>query len=704
MGVMKEGVLCLYFEVFIRTMLFVLVLGFFYFNFAGSILATPPSSAYLPGETLDPTCSPGDANCSVDHAPGGATGNIQFNDYSRLGGEANFFYATTTGNVGIGTSSPYAKLAVSGEVVANLFTATSTTATSTLNGALKLATSGWGLEFPDGTIQTTASAGAGGSTLHVDGGGFVYPQTGDYHSSPYYVATSSSATSTFAGGLTIETSGFVYDVSTNNVGIANSSPAYKLDVTGFINTDQYSGYKQAGNTILYASSTNFSTLVGQGAGGALLAGGQENTAIGYEALTAVTTTDGHTAIGYRALKDNTTGIGNTAVGAYSLNLNIGGDENTALGYAALYPNTTGSYNTALGYGALTGSTVADSNTAIGNGSLYSNITGSENTAVGANSLYANITGTDNVAIGRNASFYNKSATSTVAIGVNAGYGAVGNSNQNGVLVGYGAGYLLLIGGDNNILLGYQSGDNLTSGDSNIVIGYDIDSPTATNSNTLTLGNLLYGTGIDGTGTTMSSGNIGIGTSSPYVKFSVAGSGFFGGNLTTSNIIATSTTATSTFVNASFLTSAIFPLDKTLTTAGQFTIDQTSGQVRFNDGTSQKVLLDEFDKSMFIASTTPDASFNIFNTATTSFTVWNPLRAVTATNLYCKTDTGTVVIRLGDGSNWSDDGMVCTSSGVNTALSSTNAFTARENVVFEIGTSGSSANGVTITTTFTEDAD
>ena len=39
------------------------------------------------------------------------------------------------GNIGIGTTSPYAKLSVVGEVVAAFFTATSTTATSTFYNA-----------------------------------------------------------------------------------------------------------------------------------------------------------------------------------------------------------------------------------------------------------------------------------------------------------------------------------------------------------------------------------------------------------------------------------------------------------------------------------------------------------------------------------------------------------------------------------------
>ena len=74
---------------------------------------------------------------------------------------------SSTGNVGIGTTSPYAKLSVVGETVSSYFTATSTTATST-----------------------------------------------------------------FAGGLNVENGGLIYDYSTNNVGIGTTSPYTKLSVTG----------------------------------------------------------------------------------------------------------------------------------------------------------------------------------------------------------------------------------------------------------------------------------------------------------------------------------------------------------------------------------------------------------------------------------------------------------------------------------------
>ncbi|MDD5071492.1 MAG: helix-turn-helix domain-containing protein [Patescibacteria group bacterium] len=86
------------------------------------------------------------------------------------------------GSVGIGTTSPYAKLSVAGNIAA------------------------------DGTI--TASTITATSSI----------------SAPYFTATDASATSTFAGGLAVETSGLVYDWQTGNVGIGTAAPRYNLDI------------------------------------------------------------------------------------------------------------------------------------------------------------------------------------------------------------------------------------------------------------------------------------------------------------------------------------------------------------------------------------------------------------------------------------------------------------------------------------------
>jgi hypothetical protein len=95
-----------------------------------------------------------------------------------------------------------------------------------------------------------------------------------------------------------------------------------------------------GNYALYSNTTGYS-----------------NTAIGNYALYSNTTGSSNTAIGNLALYSNTTGVVNIALGNYALYRNTTGRYNTAIGNLALYHNTTGGYNTAIGYDA--GSYIAD---------------------------------------------------------------------------------------------------------------------------------------------------------------------------------------------------------------------------------------------------------------------------------------------------------------------------------------------------------
>ncbi|MEO5646400.1 MAG: tail fiber domain-containing protein [Candidatus Paceibacterota bacterium] len=91
--------------------------------------ATPPGTKYNPGETLDPSCVPGDTNCSVQLpvSPWTVTGN-------------DIYY--NTGNVGIGTTTPQSALDVVGEVrmnnlnVLGVASATTVAAPANLQGAI----------------------------------------------------------------------------------------------------------------------------------------------------------------------------------------------------------------------------------------------------------------------------------------------------------------------------------------------------------------------------------------------------------------------------------------------------------------------------------------------------------------------------------------------------------------------------------------
>jgi len=171
--------------------------------------------------------------------------------------------------------------------------------------------------------------------------------------------------------------------------------------------------------------------------------------------------------------DNTSNLHLTALGYQAGNsIEATGVDNTLVGYQAGDAITTGTDNTAIGYNALGANTLSSSNIAIGSNAMASNqSTGNRNVAIGINALDASINGVWNVAIG---------------------YGTLGTGTgiDSSVALGYLA--LSLASGDNNIGIGYQAGNSISSGGSNIVIGYNADVPSATSSNQLNIGGLIWG--------------------------------------------------------------------------------------------------------------------------------------------------------------------------------------------------------------------
>ncbi len=422
----------------------------------------------------------------------------------------NLNLGTYTTNVGVGISDalsgtqPGSKLSVAGGLAVGLTYYAKAAPTS---GAIIEGNVGIGTSSPLTTLSIQGAAGAN-DVLNV-------------------------ASSTGASMLYVNAAG--------NIGIGTASPAYPLDVNGFINDT--SGYDQSGNTILYANagSNSQSLALDSPSAAAWMAATTSpyyDFAVGLDALSVTPTNNvGYTssinaAIGNNTLQNNTTGNFNLAVGNQALQENTTGSSNTGIGGQALWLNTTGYSNTAIGYGANS-----------------RNLTGYQNTSIGQSSIGSNTTGAENVAIGTSADLWNDSATDTVAIGANAGAGTTYFNNQGGTYVGTAAGYNNTTGSDYNTLFGFQSGyslttgaDNLlmgaaniaasynqvTTGSNNISIGYDVALASSTASNQLDIGNEIYGTGLSGTGSTVSTGNIGIGTTTPISTLTVVGSGCFGG--------------------------------------------------------------------------------------------------------------------------------------------------------------------------------
>jgi len=262
-------------------------------------------------------------------------------------------------------------------------------------------------------------------------------------------------------------------LSSGNIGIGTASPNAKLTVTGEINIDDpANGFSFMGTRMLYGSTTNDSYTFGEGAGGSLSTSGIRNIAIGRNALTSVVGGIDNIAIGSDALRDVTSG-GNIAIGSFALQ-------------------------------------VANND--------YSNV------SIGGNSFQRLTEGFQNVAIGTSAGRNFSTTTNSVIVGFRAaGNNAAGGSNAFSMtVVGTRAGENLETFGNFNTLIGFQAGDEITTGSRNVIIGHDIDTQSNTASNQLSIGNLIFGDGVDGTGTTTSTGNVGIGTSTLNARLRVAG--------------------------------------------------------------------------------------------------------------------------------------------------------------------------------------
>ena len=309
------------------------------------------------------------------------------------------------GNVGIGTSTPLAKLHInSGSSGGSIFQGS------------------YGFSGDNYNIRLLNDGTSGYLSQVRNEGGIVVADGMKYYGSNFWLTDGTSTSSIqMLGGNTIFTNnagltaGSQFTPSermridaSGNVGIGTNAPAAKLDISAgnvFLtqdyeiqwksgtatraairgtSADSLNFYTRLGGTITEAMRIDTSTRVLIGtttASGANLL--QVNSDVLINGLTVgkgagpVAT---NTVVGVNALVTNTTGPSNTAVGNASLRLNTTGGYNTAVGDNSLGANSTGGGNTAVGYINLFVNTTGNFNTSIGDGALTANITGSSNIA------------------------------------------------------------------------------------------------------------------------------------------------------------------------------------------------------------------------------------------------------------------------------------------------------------------------------------
>jgi hypothetical protein len=192
----------------------------------------------------------------------------------------------------------------------------------------------------------------------------------------------------------------------------------------------------------------------------------------------------NSTLGFKAGKSLTSGGSNVFIGNQSGQANEIGSSNVFLGYFSGNKNLA-SYNTFLGYQAGMNNEVGTYNAFIGYNAGLSNTGGSNNVYIGNNAGFANINGFSNVFIGDGAGREGTESSSNVFVGYQSGYNTNGSGSHN-VFLGHLSGFSNTTGWSNNFI-GQGAGFSNTTGTNNIFIGND-----AGRSNTSSSGNTYIG--------------------------------------------------------------------------------------------------------------------------------------------------------------------------------------------------------------------
>ena len=362
------------------------------------------------------------------------------------------------GNVGIGESSPAARLHVEHD------------SSTAYNGATEI-TESLIVSNKNGTddsgVNNVASIG-----LHVADGatsqGFInYVRTGN--NTGKFTFSHRKASTTYTEDFVITDAG-TYGMGQGSGSLAGSIIINNDGGTGSINNAYY-------NTVLGWEAADD------------LTSGDSNTIVGNQAGYKLTEATGCTLIGRLAGEQLTTGSYNTAIGFNTMGDGVvTGSSNTAVGNSVLVAVTSGTGNTTLGEACAAGLTTGNNNVAIGRSAMSNGtVTASYNIAIGYEALRAVTSGGENVMIGRDAGHDITSGTQSVSVGHeslmknqtgqgNAGVGFQALENTTGgenIAMGWKAGEANE-GGVYNVFLGSMTRGTHPSHSQQIAIGRNID--------------------------------------------------------------------------------------------------------------------------------------------------------------------------------------------------------------------------------------
>ncbi len=279
------------------------------------------------------------------------------------------FRISADGNVGVGTTTPDAKL----HLVDGSFRLESTS------------TAGSPVQFIGTGDNWSVFASGSGNAIGTDKLAFLNTTDGEYR-------------------MVIDTDG--------NVGVGVTDPDAKLEVAGQV---KITGGTPGAGKVLTSDANGLATWEAAGGASAL------------NDLSDAKTNASSVFLGTGS-GANTTGTNNVALGTNALNANTTGNQNVALGSQANRYNETGFGNVTIGYNAGVGGSVHNKNASVfvGDHAGYSS-QGSNNVFIGYIAGYESTTGMNNVFLGHQAGYSNVTGGSNVFLGYKAGYNETGSN-------------------------------------------------------------------------------------------------------------------------------------------------------------------------------------------------------------------------------------------------------------------------------------